>query len=216
VEEACVMNCLKSLSGRACLKVLGFREAALSLKALQELVCMAHERCCSFATISEVLHGELPTDRVCLLVTFDGALTEFRSPVQWLVDHGVPCLIHASTRQVVVGEGMSVNDITALARHPLINFGNYTHSQRSLVDLSEEEVSQEISQCQLMLGEWTGSVPATLAYPNGRHDERVRRMAASLGIKAAFTDQRADVSVPLKLKDGSEMQIGRWMEPLNA
>lgn len=210
------MDFLKPLSGRACLKVLGFRDAGPSIADLQKLLGAAREHCCSFVTIAELLYGELPTDRVCLVVTFDGAVKEFTSPIRWLVDHGVPCLVHASTRRAEEGEGMSISDITALAKHPMVFFGNYTHSQRPLVDLSDQEVSQEIAQCQLTLGEWTGSVPTTLAYPKGRQDERVRRIAAGLGIKMAFTDQQADVGVPLQLKDAGQMQIGRWMNPFTA
>ncbi|MES2597072.1 MAG: polysaccharide deacetylase family protein [Verrucomicrobiota bacterium] len=209
-----MMNCLKSLSGRACLRALGFREA--SLPGLQELVRAAHDKDSSFVTIAEVLHGELPPDRVCLLVTFDGAQKSFVSSIQWLVDHGVPCLIHVSSSQIGQGESMRAEDITTLAKNPIVSFGNFTHSQRALTDLSDEEISREITQCQQALTEWTGATPVTLAYPKGQHDERVRRIATGLGIKAAFTEQRVDIAVPLKLKDGAQMEIGRWMDPLKA
>lgn len=207
------MDCLKSLNGRACLKVLGFREAPLG--GLRGLVSAAHESCCSFVTIAEVLHGELPMDRVCLLVTLDGARKSLIPSVQWLLDHGVPCLVHVCSSHVGHGENMTAEEIAMLAKSPLVSFGNLTHSQRDLTALSDEEAAREITQCQQALNEWTGMIPVTLVYPKGQHDERVRRIAAGLGIKAAFTEQRADVGVPLKLKDGSQMQVARWMDPLN-
>lgn len=207
------MNCLKSLSSRACLKVLGFREPPL--ESLQELVRTAHDQYCSFVTIAEVLHGELPPDRVCLLVTFDGAPKSLIPTVQWLADHGVPSLVHVSSSQVGMGGAMTAEEITTLAKNPMVSFGSLTHSQKSLTDLSDDEVNREISQCQKALSEWTGAAPITLAYPKGQQDERVRRIAAGLGIKAAFTEERADIKVPLKLKGASQMQIGRWMTPLN-
>lgn len=208
------MNCLKSLSGRACLKVLGFREAPLD--GLRRLVGEAHDRCCTFVTVAEMLHEELPVDRVCLLVTMDGALKSFIPSIHWLVDHGVPCLVHASSSHVGNAESMTVKEIALLAKNPLVSFGNFTHAQRALTELSDEEVSQEITQCRQALTEWTGTTPATLTYPKGQHDDRVRRIAAALGIKAAFTGVSADVKVPLNFKDGSQMRIGRWMNPFKA
>ena len=68
-----------------------------------------------------------------------------------------------------------------------ISFGSHTVSHRDLTQLSDDECYAELAESRQMLGDLLGRPSTLLAYPGGRHDERVRRLAQKAGYEAAFT-----------------------------
>jgi len=109
---------------------------------------------------------------------------------------------------------MNPQEIAALSKQTLINFGNHTHHHAILTNLGDAAIRDEVSECSRLLTEWTGKPINALAYPNGRNNERVHQVLPSLGIEAAFTTQPA--LLPLKVPE-NKLQIGRWLrEPFGA
>lgn len=68
-----------------------------------------------------------------------------------------------------------------------ISFGSHTVSHRDLTELSDDECFAELRDSRQILGDLLGRPSTLLAYPGGRHDERVRRLAEKAGYEAAFT-----------------------------
>lgn len=68
-----------------------------------------------------------------------------------------------------------------------VTIGSHAVTHRDLTHLSDDECKVELSESMRMLGDLLGRPPRFLAYPGGRHDERVRRLAAAAGYDAAFT-----------------------------
>ena len=64
---------------------------------------------------------------------------------------------------------MSVEDVRALAGHPLVEFGNHTWSHMSCSNRPLEEALAEIERAQTQIAEWTGRAPSKFSYPFG-HD----------------------------------------------
>lgn len=93
---------------------------------------------------------------------------------------------------------MTAAELCAFSRNPYISIGNHTHKHALLDQLSEDEAREELSSCADILREITGSIPCTLAYPNGRRNADTLRVAAELGIKHAFTTERRISSLPTK------------------
>lgn len=89
------------------------------------------------------------------------------------------CRMDAASREAVFeksgmagregAELLSVREIRALSRHPLIEFGNHTWSHMSCTNRPVEEVLDEIARAQRRIREWTGAEPAKFSYPFG-HD----------------------------------------------
>lgn len=65
-----------------------------------------------------------------------------------------------------------------LAASPLITLGAHTVSHRELPSLSDEEILEELSNCDARLEELTGAAPRHFAYPRGVWDERVEKLVA--------------------------------------
>ncbi|MFT4539647.1 MAG: peptidoglycan/xylan/chitin deacetylase (PgdA/CDA1 family) [Planctomycetota bacterium] len=65
--------------------------------------------------------------------------------------------------------------------------GSHTCSHPILPQLNDEELEHELAASQEKLLAWCKNPKPALAYPNGDHDERVRRRADQLGYSSAVT-----------------------------
>jgi len=62
---------------------------------------------------------------------------------------------------------MDRDELTALARHPLVSYGAHTVSHRGLADLNNEELLHEYNESADYVAQIPGSRPVTFAYPYG-------------------------------------------------
>jgi peptidoglycan/xylan/chitin deacetylase (PgdA/CDA1 family) len=74
-----------------------------------------------------------------------------------------------------------------IARHPLVEIGNHTHSHAILTVIDPEEQYEEIRRCQLELERITGRSPQAIAYPNGNFSAETVVSATRAGIYAGVT-----------------------------
>jgi len=68
-----------------------------------------------------------------------------------------------------------------------ISFGSHSLAHRDLTTLGEEECERDLRDSRLLLEDVLHRPMRLLAYPRGRHDERVRRAAQRAGFSHAFT-----------------------------
>jgi peptidoglycan/xylan/chitin deacetylase (PgdA/CDA1 family) len=78
-----------------------------------------------------------------------------------------------------------------------IAFGSHSMNHNDLTHLSDAECEADLTGSKELLCDLLGRPSRFLAYPGGRHDERVRRIAARAGYEAAFTlpERREPVGV---------------------
>ncbi len=82
---------------------------------------------------------------------------------------------------------LTVEDVRALARSPLIEVGGHTETHPILANASLEEQRDEIDGCARSIAAWTGKPPRLFAYPNGRPGLDYSRETVSL-VRASFED----------------------------
>lgn len=68
-----------------------------------------------------------------------------------------------------------------------VAIGSHTRRHVSLPDVPDEALADELAGSREDLAARLGSPPAALAYPHGRHDDRVVRAAGEAGYRLAFT-----------------------------
>ncbi len=68
-----------------------------------------------------------------------------------------------------------------------VTFGSHSMHHHDLTTLSDAECAADLSESRQILGDVLGRPARLLAYPGGRHDERVRRLAERAGYEASFT-----------------------------
>lgn len=67
-----------------------------------------------------------------------------------------------------------------------IQFGSHSYAHRDLTQLSDEECRRDLERSRQLLEDVLGTRVSYLAYPGGRHNERVREAAARAGFTHAF------------------------------
>jgi peptidoglycan/xylan/chitin deacetylase (PgdA/CDA1 family) len=104
-----------------------------------------------------------------------GTLTETGHPVDWVDDPPAEPLRTLTKDQVLEMRAAGVR------------FGSHSQAHRDLTALGEEECERDLRESRGVLEELLGGPVRHLAYPGGRHDDRVRRAAARAGFTHGFT-----------------------------
>jgi peptidoglycan/xylan/chitin deacetylase (PgdA/CDA1 family) len=144
--------------------------------------------------------GRLP--RRTGAITFDDGLASiFDLALPVLRRHRIPATVFLVTR-TLIEEGQPVDwvdDPPALPLRTLtrdqvlemrgdgVRFGSHSHAHRDLTTLGEAECERDLRDSRELLEDLIGGPVRHLAYPRGRHDERVRRAVARAGFTHGFT-----------------------------
>jgi peptidoglycan/xylan/chitin deacetylase (PgdA/CDA1 family) len=68
-----------------------------------------------------------------------------------------------------------------------VRFGSHSYSHHDLTALGDDERERDLRESRVLLEDLLGRPVPFLAYPGGRHDERVQRSARRAGYTHAFT-----------------------------
>lgn len=68
-----------------------------------------------------------------------------------------------------------------------VTFGSHSMHHHDLTTLSDAECAADLSESRQILSDLLGRPVRFLAYPGGRHDARVQRLAVQAGYDASFT-----------------------------
>ena len=135
-------------------------------------------------------------------LTFDdayAALYEYAFPI--LKRYRLPALVFVVAETLTV-KGRPVDWVDDLPDYPLetlsvaqalemqeagITFGSHSLAHRDLTALSDHECERDLRSAREVIEDSLGKSAPTLAYPRGRHSERVRRAAVRAGYSYAFT-----------------------------
>jgi len=95
------------------------------------------------------------------------------------------------------------DELSELARHPLITIGSHTAQHAALTRLPSAERQRQVLEGRAQLQAWTGREVDTFSYPYGMHDPETRNLVRNSCFTLACTSRPAVVT-PL---------AGRWMLP---
>ena len=95
-------------------------------------------------------------------------------PVDWVDDPPSFPLTTLSVEEIEEMQGAGVR------------FGSHSYAHQDLTTLSERECEHDLRQSRTLLEDILGRHVPFLAYPRGRHDEKVRRAAERAGYTHAF------------------------------
>src|SRR5262249_33347530 len=104
----------------------------------------------------------------------------------------------------------SLEELRKISRHPLVNIGNHTADHDILTSCSTREAESAIGTAQDVLKEITGKTPISIAYPNGRVNERVSEIAKAQRLKIGFGAARRKEYLPFALRSERRMVLGRF------
>ena len=93
-------------------------------------------------------------------------------------------------------DGMSLQQLSQCAAHPLVTIGSHTVSHPTLTLCSDADLLQELCESKRFLEETTGRPVDLLAYPRGEYDRRVVEAAAASGYKTAFALDSRHLGIP--------------------
>jgi peptidoglycan-N-acetylglucosamine deacetylase len=128
-----------------------------------------------------VLHGQ--RDKKVIALTFDACST--RKPSQY-DERITKILIETRTAATLFLGGKWMEDDTVqtkyLANIPYFELGNHTLLHPHLLKMSDDQIRQELAWTQQILFSLTGKQTTLFRPPYGEEDDRVVRIAASMGL----------------------------------
>jgi peptidoglycan/xylan/chitin deacetylase (PgdA/CDA1 family) len=75
-----------------------------------------------------------------------------------------------------------------------MEIASHSYSHARLVDLDDERVQTELCESKACLEDWLGCEVRSLAYPNGRYDERIAKAAKDANYHSAWTCRGGRIS----------------------
>ena len=145
-------------------------------------------------------HG--PRDEKIIALTFDACSTHDPSNYDERISE---VLIRTQTPATLFlgGKWMTeeAEQTKQLAENPLFELGNHTYSHPHLCDISDERIRKELQSTQNVINSLTGKQVSLFRPPYGEYDERVVRIAASIGLKTVQFDLASGDPDPAITKD---------------
>lgn len=168
--------------------------AAYDIPRLVETILLLQAHGYHFIGLDDVWEGgtwKLPEagDRA-LLLTVDDATEDLLDALPACKALHVPVLVFAPSgvSRLKTSEGVERRVLSKEELRSLPwKIGGHGQSHRSFPAMDDQLLSQELKATHDFVGFFTQAFPAVLAYPRGKHDERVRSFTAAAGFAAAFT-----------------------------
>jgi peptidoglycan/xylan/chitin deacetylase (PgdA/CDA1 family) len=144
-----------------------------------------------------------PGNRKLVHITFDDAFRSVANALPVLRELGFPSTIFACSQYAQDGRRLSIPRLAkrsdddeiatmdwatlrAVVDDGLVEIGSHGCGHVDLVELSDAELQQELSDSKSEIEDYLGRPCPTHAYPFGSQDARVRRATAAAGYAAAF------------------------------
>ena len=153
-----------------------------------------------------------PDDRKLVHITFDDAFRSVASALPVLRQFDLPCSIFVCTAYAREGRRLSIPELAQrsdddeistmdwatlreFAEDGKVEIGSHGRDHVDLVQLSDAELHEELRNSKTEIEDSLGRRCATIAYPFGSQDARVRQAAADAGYTAAFAVQGTSTRV---------------------
>lgn len=147
----------------------------------------------SLAEFYEIKTGKKELRQKGVVITFDDGNRDFVEDIFPIIEkENVPVanfLIWDNLSKGTMGS-MSMAEAKNLLKSPLITFGAHTIHHKVLVNLSDQELEEEIAGSKRYLEEALGIPILYFAYPGGYFDDRSIAKVEKSGYRLAFTTSR--------------------------
>ncbi len=122
-----------------------------------------------------------------ILLTIDDAYLSFYDNA-WpiLKKDRIPFILFVNTREVGSYNYMSWEQIKEIAGEDFVHIGNHSHSHEYLVDLTKEQIKEDILKSILILKKQIGYETDFFSYPFGEYSIEFKNIVKQLGFKYAF------------------------------
>lgn len=148
--------------------------------------------------------------RMAVLTFDDGFASIYDHALPVLAPHRTPATVFV-VAETLTPDGRLVDWVDRPPPHPVltltmeqvkemreagIRFGSHSYSHGDLTTLSDQEIETDLRRSREVLEDVLAEPVPFVAYPKGRHDERVRRAALRAGFRHGFTE-RTDRAEPV-------------------
>jgi len=125
-----------------------------------------------------------------LHITFDDGYLDSFDAALTLADRGFYITIFVASSLVGSEDSfLAAHHVRHLASHKRIEIGSHGHNHVPLIELSDSELSTELTYSRLELSEICGKQVDSLSYPFGLNNERVRNAVQRAGFRRAATSR---------------------------
>jgi len=104
----------------------------------------------------------------------------------------------------------TTGELSELAQHRLVSFGNHTKDHAILTNYSAAEVKEQIAGAQDAIGEITSKTPAIIAYPNGNHSKEILSIARTVGLQFGLVTRAGHNHAPQECGADSALTLKRF------
>ena len=154
------------------------------------------------SSLSEITRQKLVDGVHYVVVTFDDAFCSFSTlALPILSEQCIPVLLFVPTGYLgresawfdyggdnAVGEQVvSLSELTALARNPHVEFGSHSVTHRNLIQLTADEVCNELSNSKAALEDLLEREVNSISFPYGSFSERELDLARKKGYQFCFS-----------------------------
>lgn len=156
------------------------------------------------------LKNNIKPEGIELVITFDdGQLNNYNYAYPILKELSIPATFFVTIKRIENGfenktlHSMGWDHIKEISRDNLFTIGSHTISHPDLPTLQSHEIRTELKESKKILEERLSTEIKSVAYPYGRYDERVLRIARKVGFKLGVsTDCRIETGKPHQYKFG--------------
>lgn len=138
----------------------------------------------SFGRLSEELRAGAVTPNP-VVITFDDGFADNLDAAAVCAELGLQATVFITTDYVGRDEMVTPAQARELALLPNVEVGSHTLSHRRLDELPRGEIDRELRESRARLEQMLSAPVATLAYPHGNYDQRVKRIAGDVGYRGA-------------------------------
>ena len=122
-----------------------------------------------------------------ILITIDDAYLSFYEKAWPLLKKDkIPFILFVSTREVGKYNYMSWDQIREIAKENFVHIGNHSHTHEYLIDLSPEEIKNDIKKSISIFKKEIGYNSQFFSYPFGEYSLKFKNIIDELGFKYAF------------------------------
>lgn len=126
-----------------------------------------------------------------IAITFDGAdksIITYAAPL--LIQHKIPFTVFIPSGRISqTGASLSWDDIKALKRTGIVDFGLQPSSYARLSSMADADIKRQINNSLADIRKETGENPAFFAYPFGEYSKKYKKIVKDMGFLAAFGQQ---------------------------
>ena len=124
--------------------------------------------------------------RKILLTIDDAFLSFYENAWPLLRKEKIPFILFVNTREVGKHNYMTWNQIREITNEKFVHIGNHSHSHEYLIDLTSEEIKQDIKKSILILKKEIGYNSEFFSYPFGEYSVNFKKIIREFGFKYAF------------------------------